>query len=189
MTTHNERCKDCKKRVYELLTKLFGEIKINYNLQLSNDLDSLKETPYYSDLKNIFTLLQNHRGHNKFIRAKKIPNVDFFVVNQNFIVEFDESQHFTEPRKITLTNYPSQLKLSFNKKTWIEHCEKLHKKDNDPPFRDEQRAWYDTIRDFAPSILNLKPTVRLYAKDCIWCKLDPENKGDVEIFKKLVFKK
>lgn len=186
MVTHNERCKECKKRIFELLTKLFGEVRINYNLNLFNHPDSFVENPYFPDLKNIFTHLQNHRGHDKFIRAKKLPNVDFFVVNPGFIVEFDESQHFTKPREISLKNYPSDLKLGFNKQKWIKHCVDLHKKDNDPPFRDEQRAWYDTMRDFAPTILNLKPTIRLFSKDYVWCKLNPENKFDLIKFKNLL---
>ena len=36
MVTHNERCKECKKRIFELLIKLFGEVRINYNLNLFN---------------------------------------------------------------------------------------------------------------------------------------------------------
>jgi hypothetical protein len=184
MANHNERCKDCKKRIYELLTKLFGEVKINHNLNLSNNPDSFIDKPCYSDLKKIFTLLQNHRGYENFIRAKKLPNVDFFVVNPGFIVEFDETQHFTKPREITLKNYPNSLKIEFNRQKWIELCIKLHRKDNDPPYRDEQRAWYDTMRDFAPYILNLKPTIRLFAKDCIWCHLNPEREDDINLFKK-----
>lgn len=186
MTNHNERCKECKTRIFELLTKLFGEVKINYNLNSSNNPESFIEKSHYNDLKNIFTLLQTHRGHNHFIRAKKLPNVDFFVVNPGFIVEFDESQHFTKPREISLKNYPSNLKINYNKERWINLCNKLHKKDNDPPFRDEQRAWYDTLRDFAPVLLNLKPTIRLFAKDYVWCELNPENKLDLIKFQDIL---
>ena len=31
---HNERCKECKERVFELLSELFGKIETNYNLNL-----------------------------------------------------------------------------------------------------------------------------------------------------------
>ena len=44
--------------------------------------------------------------------------------------------------------------------------------------RDEQRAWYDTLRDLVPSIKGLRPTVRLYARDRAWCSLDPDSKED-----------
>ncbi len=183
---HNERCKECKKRIFELLSKIYGDVKVNYNLNLSNKPDSFKDNTHYSNLLNIFTSLQHHRGHDKFVRAKKLPNVDFFVVNPGFIVEFDESQHFTKPREISLNNYPDDLKLGFDKQKWIKLCEDLHKKDNNPLYRDEQRAWYDTMRDFSPFILNLKPTIRLFARDHIWCALNPEDNGDIKKFKKIL---
>jgi len=89
---------------------------------------------------------------------------------------------------LALLHYPHDLLLGFDKQEWIERCRTLRKKDNDPPFRDEQRAWYDTVRDFAPIIVNLKPTVRLFSKDLIWCELNPEGPKDVELFKLKLFK-
>jgi len=65
-------------------------------------------------------------------------------------------------------------------------CEKINAKDNDPPYRDEQRAWYDTLRDFLPSILGLNPTIRLYAKDFVWCSLNSDNPEDVEKFRRII---
>lgn len=54
---HNERCKECKKRIFELLSKLFGKVEQDYNLHLCNKLDSFKENLHYSNLQNIFGLL------------------------------------------------------------------------------------------------------------------------------------
>ncbi len=173
--SHNERCKKCKMNVSELLTKLFGEVKVNHDLRLASKPEFFKATYYHSTLQEIFNLLQSSRGHTEFVRSKKLPKVDFFVVHPGFIVEFDETQHFTEQRMISLQNYPTDLKVGYDKQQWIDHCRMLHKKDNDPPCRDEQRAWYDTLRDFAPAILNLNPTVRLFSKDSIWCELNPED--------------
>ena len=62
----------------------------------------------------------------------------------------------------------------------------MDRHDNNPKDRDEQRAWYETIRDFAPIILNLKPTMRLFAKDYKWCDLNPENKNHIEEFKAML---
>lgn len=183
---HNERCKECKKRIFELLSKLYGKVEQDYNLNLSNKLDSFKDNLHYSNLRNIFGLLQDHRGHQEFVRAKNLPNVDFFVVNPGFIVEFDESQHFTKQREISLKNYPTDLKLGFDKQKWIKHCENLHQKDNDPYYRDEQRAWYDTMRDFSPFILDFKPTIRLFARDHVWCGFNPENNEDINKFKEIL---
>jgi len=38
----------------------------------------------------------------------------------------------------------------------------------------------DLLRDFLPPIKRLKPTVRLFAKDFVWCSLDPNNLSDVK---------
>ena len=57
-----------------------------------------------------------------------------------------------------------------------------------PPYRDEQRAWYDTLRDLVPSIKGLQPTVRLYARDWAWCSLNPDSREDRERFSGLIHK-
>ena len=103
---------------------------------------------------------------------------DYWVPDPGFIVEFDESQHFTIPRKLALAEYADEEHLGFSAKRWITLCEHHDSKDNDPPFRDEQRAWYDTLRDVLPSIKGLGPTVRLYAGDRVWCSLDPDSEED-----------
>jgi len=104
-------------------------------------------------------------------------------------VEFDESQHFTNPRKITIEKYPADLGLGFSREKWIKLCEEINARDNNPPYRDEQRAWYDTLRDFLPAILGLKPTVRLFAKDFVWCSLNPEDPRDVGKFRRMIEKR
>lgn len=187
MRKHNERCKECKKSVFELLVKIYNKEDVfqNYNLQLPNKLIELKQNDLNPNLEIIFNELQKYRGHKEFVRSKKLPSVDFYIKGQ-FILEFDESQHFTKPRLIALENYSDELALGFGKNKLIELCKKHNKKDNDPPFRDEQRAWYDTLRDFAPIFLDIKPTIRLFAADYVWCSLDANKKEDVEIFKKLI---
>jgi len=70
---------------------------------------------------------------------------------------------------------------------WAFICDKTRATDNDPRYRDEQRAWYDTLRDFLPELTgNLKPTVRLYSEEMQWCSLDPDNPDDVEKFKNII---
>ena len=102
------------------------------------------------------------------------------------IVEFDESQHFTAPRKKALSLYPKDLKLGFDRDRWQDLCDIENKHDGEPPFRDEQRAWYDALRDFAPVLLGIKPTIRLYARDYAWCKLDSKEVTDQESFKQFL---
>lgn len=183
---HNERCKDCKIHIEELLKTLYGEVFVNHNLDLPCRIDDYSGLPFESDLSNIYNSLQKYRGYEVFVKAKKLLNVDFFVPREGIIVEFDESQHFTKAREISLSYYPKKLDLGFSISKWKDLCIQLNKKDNDPPYRDEQRAWYDTLRDFAPSKLGIKRTIRLYASDYVWCSLDPNKKTDVKQFEKLL---
>jgi hypothetical protein len=113
-------------------------------------------------------------------------DVDFFLPEQGMIVEFDESQHFTEPRKIALSLYPSDLEIGFSREAWMKHCDEIHAHDKDPPFRDEQRAWYDTLRDFIPGVKGFLPTVRLFVKDMAWCNLDTNDMSNIQKFKSLI---
>jgi hypothetical protein len=169
-----------------LLDKLYGRVETNYVFDVGALPADHKSSPFSPYLFRIHQLLQYHRGQRDFVRAARLPAVDFFVPNPGFIVEFDESQHFTVCRKIALMNYPEDLELGFSRGKWIDICDKTNASDNDPPFRDEQRAWYDTLRDFLPSIKSLLPTVRLCAKSFRWCSLNPNNPFDVEHFKSML---
>ncbi len=181
-----ERCRHCKKTIKKLLEKIYGNVEENYKFHVGTRPDDFRESQYYNDLTNIFNALQKYRGFKDFVRAKTLPNCDFYVPDPGFILEFDESQHFTLPRKLTLEKYPTNLKLDFNKEQWIQLCQRFKSKDNDPPYRDEQRAWYDTLRDFLPNILGLKPTKRIFSQDFEWCSLSPDNPKHVEKFKRLI---
>ena len=183
---HDERCPKCKETIKNLLEKIYGKVEQNYKFEVGTHSGDFKNTPYYDKLKEICESLQNHRGFKEFVKAKTLPNCDFFVPDPGFIVEFDESQHFTKPRIITLRNYPEKLELGFDKEGWIALCEKINAKDNDPPYRDEQRAWYDTLRDYLPIIKCLKPTIRLFARDYVWCSFDPNNLSDVKRFENIL---
>ena len=185
---HDERCPECKKTIERMLKEIYGNVESNYRFEVSTVVEDYKNFPFYQNLKEILLELQKYRGYKDFVGTLTLPRCDFFVPNPRFILEFDESQHFTLPRKISLQNYPQRLKLGFPQMKWISLCEKINAKDNDPPFRDEQRAWYDTIRDFLPEIKGLKPTVRLYSKDLHWCRLNPEDQNDVARFKSVVEK-
>ncbi len=183
---HNERCPECKITVESMLKSIYGSVINNYKINISTNVEDYKEFPFYRELKNIYLKLLKYRGYKKFIRVRILPRCDYFVPNPGFILEFDESQHFTSPRKITLENYPKNLILGFSSLKWINLCNKINAKDNNPPFRDEQRAWYDTLRDFLPLIKGLNPTVRLYSNEIQWCSLNPEDPKDVETFKKYI---
>jgi len=183
---HDERCPKCKEIVKAILERVHGEVVQNYRFEIGTLPENFKDTQHYGKLTEIYKALQDLRGFKDFVRAITLPNCDFFMPDSRFILEFDESQHFTLPRRIALEQYPKELALGFDRKRWIDLCKRIDSKDNDPPYRDEQRAWYDTLRDFLPELKGLKPTARIFAKDFEWCSLDPENPSDVERFNSLM---
>ncbi|MHA1333202.1 MAG: hypothetical protein ACTSPL_03905 [Candidatus Odinarchaeia archaeon] len=185
---HDERCKRCKETLRKLLERIYGKVEENYRFEVGTHPEDYRGTPYYSKLKEIYKTLQNHRGFKDFVKAKMLPHCDFFVPDPGFILEFDESQHFTHPRRIALEMYPDDLKLGFSRERWMMLCERINSKDNDPPYRDEQRAWYDTLRDFLPAVIGLKPTVRLFAQDFVWCSLSPNSPSDIRRFENILRK-
>jgi predicted amidohydrolase/copper chaperone CopZ len=188
---HNERCPECKDTVEKMLKKIYGAVKTNYKFSIGTNPEKFRDTPpYYEDLRRIFKNLQDYRGNENFVYKDTLPNCDYFIPNPGFIVEFDESQHFTIPRKISLLSYPYRSKSGFSLAQWISTCNKTKAHDPEPVYGDEQRAWYDTSRDFLPELTgNLKPTgptVRLYSKEMQWCSLDPDNPNDVARFKNII---
>ncbi len=181
---HSERCPDCKTRVRELLERIYGTCLPNHKFSWSARLSSYEGTSIFSTLRNVVTALEKYRGFGfkDFVKTKTIAPCDFWVPDPGFIVEFDESQHFTNPRKLALSMYPDDQPLGFSRERWIMLCGQHDAKDNDPPYRDEQRAWYDTLRDLIPSLEGFQPTVRLYARDFAWCSLNPDSSHDLEQF-------
>ena len=185
---HSERCPDCKIRVRELLERIYGTCLSNHRFRWRNDLASYAGTSIDSDLRNVATVLEKYRGFSvrDFVRSEVLAPCDFFVPDPGFIVEFDESQHFTKPRALALSGYADKQPTGFSAGRWISLCEHHNARDNDPPFRDEQRAWYDTLRDLVPLLNGIDPTVRLYARDLMWCALDPDNTQDRQRFLALI---
>ena len=118
---------------------------------------------------------------------KSLQRCDIFLPELNCIVEIDESQHFTAARAISLSSYPKSLVLGYDKKQWLQYCGSYNRKDPNPPYRDEQRAWYDTLRDFLPLLKDLNPTIRIHIGDIPWCSLNPKSKRDRVKFRELVF--
>jgi len=188
-THHDERCPKCKDVVKAILERIYGKVEQNYKFQVGTLPEDFEGTPHYSKLPEIFRILREHRGFNDFVKTKTLPNCDFFMPDSRCILEFDESQHFTLPRKVALEHYPEELALGFDRKMWTDLCVRIDSRDSDPPYRDEQRAWYDTLRDFLPELKGLNPTARIFAKDFEWCSLDPSNPLDVEKFKSLLYRR
>ena len=170
-----------------MLKKIYGNVIPNYRINLGTLPEDYLDRYFYNSLHTIYTSLQSYRGFHEFVKTHYLF-MDYYLPKQHLIVEFDESQHFTEARKKALENYPDSLKTGFSTEKWIKLCEKLKMQDNDPPYRDEQRAWYDTLRDFLSEIDGYF-TVRLYAGDMVWCNFNPENEEDVRKFREIIEEK
>lgn len=183
------RCPRCKENVYQLLNILYSRVETAYQLKLGAGINDYKNSASYSDLRKIYDALEDYRGHKNFVGTSVLPRCDFFVPDPGFIVEYDEKQHFSRAREISLELYPRTIELGFSREKWIDLCRKIGARDNDPEYRDEQRAWYDTLRDFAPIMLGLKPTIRLYDEDRPWCDINADSPQDVAEFRWAVMQK
>ena len=185
---HSERCRECKMRVGQLLGRIYGACVLDHRFQWETSLTAYAGTSIDLALRDVVGVLEGYRGYGigTFVRSNVLAGCDYWVPNPGFVVEFDESQHFTRPRKLALSVYADAHPLGFAARRWLELCEHHDARDNDPPFRDEQRAWYDTLRDLVPSIMGLQPSVRLYAHDQVWCSLDPDSGEDRERFSDLI---
>ena len=185
---HSERCPECKRRVREMLERIHGSCLSSHAFRWPTSPDAYHGTSIGHALRKVAAVLQSYRtfGIADFVRRRVLARCDFWVPNPGFIVEFDESQHFTIPRKLALEAYADGQPLGFSPQRWMALCEQHNARDNNPPFRDEQRAWYDALRDLVPPTKGLRPTVRLYARDAVWCSLDPNNPDDRDRFSNLI---
>jgi len=133
-----------KNALQRLLQKHFGRI------ETEKKFDWLK-TPDHSNLPEeyikIVAALSSYRNHTGFQKSHYQLLCDIVLDDHRIIIEYDEYQHFSEARKITLEHYPENIQLNFPIEKWIEACIRINAKDNYPIDRDERRAYYDAVRD------------------------------------------
>ena len=129
-TGHSERCSECK-----LLENIYGTCLVNHKFFWRTHLSSYAGTPIHSALQRVAAILEKYRGFGfeDFVRTKTLPPCDYWVPDPGFIVEFDESQHFTNPRKLALSEYPGNQPLGFSREHWVKLCEQHDARDNAPP--------------------------------------------------------
>ena len=169
---HSGHCRACKEHVRELLTAIYGDCRVNYSSNWSALPEDYINTPIGARLREIRVALGELRGHRDFVKSPVVPPCDFYVSAPPFIVEFDESQHFSRSRLCALALYPTILEWGFSVSDWQALCRHIDARDDAPVDRDERRAWYDTMRDLVPPLHGSRPTVRLYAEAYPWCSLD-----------------
>jgi hypothetical protein len=175
---HSAHCRACKERVRELLTATYGDCRTGHQFPWPARPEDYAGTAIANSLDLIRNALGEWRGHRNFIKSARVPPCDFYISNPPFILEFDENQHFSPARLITLQLYPKTMPLGFSLSRWLDLCREIGAQDNEPIDRDERRAWYDVLRDFVPMVYGFRPTVRLYAGAYQWCSFDAANARD-----------
>ncbi|MDI6789187.1 MAG: hypothetical protein QME44_00645 [Thermodesulfobacteriota bacterium] len=123
-------------------------------------------------LAKIYNAIGLFRGNHNFATPGERLKCDFFIPSRNLIIEYDERQHFSELRAISLDLYLPDMSFSFDIECWKRECRSIKAKDSDKrdPCRDEKRAFYDSIRDIfaARNGVNL---VRIKHGDYDWEKM------------------
>lgn len=94
----------------------------------------------------LYDALSAYRGNKDFAKKNVTLRCDFVCEGKKLIVEYDERQHFSEARRVSLLSYPD-VQLHFDRQLWIDACRDIQAKDNQPLDRDEVRAYYDSTRD------------------------------------------
>jgi len=119
------------------------------------------------------------RGNDVFKRVQQLQCDAYFGGKYNFIFEFDEYQHFSSARLVTLNNYPPDLRLNYSLGDWKKQCSlnsskadkyRFNKKTIDFNFeggRTCQRAYLDCFRDLLPQHNGLNPTLRIAESEVI----------------------
>ena len=137
-----------RQALLKLLKQHFGVVKteVSHNWLVVPSRGSMDNA-----LIKIVEVLSSYRGYRNFFSPGLHLQVDYFIPSQSLIIEYDERQHFTIPRALALSNYPRELNLGFDKNAWISACKTTQATDRDPEYRDEQRAFYDSLRDILAS--------------------------------------
>lgn len=139
---------DQRAYLLELLRRRFGEVQMEktfswLRVPSSDAMDG--------SIKAIYEQLFRVRGYSDFAQAGTALKCDFYMPRQGVILEYDERQHFTKQRAVALKSYPEDVKLGFDRHAWIAVSERVQAQDGNPVYRDEQRAFYDSLRDLLPT--------------------------------------
>lgn len=170
----------------EILEKHFGKVELEKKFPDIRIPDLLNRTSMDMELRFILDKIESFREMKiKKWRKNGKLSFDFFIPAKNIVIEFDERQHFTLPRAVSLKAYPDRTKLGFDKGKWIKLCEDINAGDNSPEYRDEQRAFYDAIRDIMAPRMGLKPVIRIFESEVLWEKEGESSPKAKEILRQI----
>lgn len=166
-TIHQERDKgnvdEEKNLIYRYLLDRYDVVYWGYPTGLKASLnDYLEMKEVHPLLHHIYSGLEGHRGRVIKTGQQSLAPCDIYIPEEHRIVELDEFRHFSILRSVALQHYPDRLQTAFDREEYTTLCEIVRAKDDTPSYRDEQRAWYDTIRDFATMIdSKYRPVIRV----------------------------
>lgn len=159
--------KQSKQKIKKLVTKNDEKIKISSKqvIEQKNALQLILNQMFYGDIvcektypwmktpekleeeySALYDALSSYRCNTTFAKKNIVLRCDFVCEGQKLIIEYDERQHFSMARKISLESY-MDIPLNYDREKWIKACEDIDAKDNNPLYRDEARAYYDSTRD------------------------------------------
>ena len=98
------------------------------------------------DYQPLYNALAAYRGNKGFAKKNVTLRCDFVCESRKLIIEYDERQHFSEARRISLLSY-QETPTVYDRNLWIQACVDIQARDNHPADRDEIRAYYDSVRD------------------------------------------
>ena len=180
-----------KNALQRVLQKSFGIIETEKKFEWLKTPNP-KQLP--DEYRKIVDALIKYRNQKTFLKPNYPLACDIVIEQCKIIIEYDENQHFSQARKITLENYPENVKVYFRKDYWIEQCNKINAKDNHPVDRDEKRAYYDAVRDIEAFKHGYK-LIRIKHGDFDWTrenaieylnKIIPKNSGKNKIARIIV---
>ena len=163
----NKNSKQIKESFLNRLESVFDHVEKESTFVWLKTPDVKEANKLPTSLVSIFEKLHMKRGTESFLKQRTSLRCDYFLPKQRIIIEVDERQHFTAPRAQALLIYPVEACLNFSKKVWIDTCKQINAKDNSPPYRDEQRAFYDSMRDLLPVENGMLPTFRVRLEEII----------------------
>ena len=171
-TTRPSRRVDRRNAFHQALMQRYGDVHREHRFPGVSVPDLKRRDLMDKDLHSILEDIETARGNRISGQKGRLLSCDYFISSIKTVLEFDERQHFTSLRAVSLQNYPRHAQLGFDAQRWIGLSEKIRAGDNSPIFRDEQRAFYDAIRDLTiPRMDGFRPVIRVFEEDVAWEKI------------------
>jgi very-short-patch-repair endonuclease len=170
MSNRNPVKNERRRSFRAFLEKNFGEVELEKKFEEIRIPDLKSRITMDRKLFSILEKIESVRGIKVEGQAGRKLAFDFYLPQRKTAIEFDERQHFTLPRAAAISAYRNKNKLGFDWERWIHLCEEINAGDNSPAYRDEQRAFYDAVRDVIAPRISLNHVIRIYEDDVHWEK-------------------